>query len=297
MPWALDGRDIGVSNWSRTPLTLTLRIRAHATDDYVRELSPEAGGLSTVTFSDGSQETVTGRDSRVVTITPPSRLRPELVEADYTLKSYNESPADGGSLHFDVTLTLQRLETRPFDGGYGEEYGDSYGERYPYLHETPDGYGETAYGDSYGDSPTDVWQFRFEYGSLVLAKGDVVGGEQRARTRTFRLSIPPRRGEVILETLGTIPSVQQVPVPDDDDYYADHHPDDRNTVWIEPPESATDEYLTDGEYAVSNWRVERDPSSRRWAASLTISKVRDTRRAVGQYGGSRWGHFRYGHGD
>lgn len=292
MSWKLNGDAIDVSSWRYSPGKLTLGIRIHIHDavaDAVRDLADDAGDYNVVTYSDGTQNIVLDSDAAdTVTITPPSRLHGPLIRDDWTVEGYTERPVDGGSLTLDVTLNLQRLSTRgpATDWVGGERYGEfRYGELSAaqsdvnVLHETPG---------------TTDWGFRFEYGDIAIPEGRVTGGEQRARTTTFRLQLMPDQGEVLLETLGTIETVEKIDVPDGDDYYVDTHPRDRNTVMIDPPASGSaDEYLDAGDYAVTDWRVEFDPSARLWQSTLSIAQLAP-QADVAQYGGVRYGEHNYG---
>jgi hypothetical protein len=291
MPWSINGDAVQVSSWRYDAGQLNLKVRVHTRDDEsetVRQLSPTAGDYSTITYSDSTREVVSSSDDlEEIVVTPPERLRPFLLADSWTLKSYSESAVDGGSLRYDVTLTLARLETR----GPASDFVDA------------EQYGEFSYGTASSSNDTDVlrqspsasdWAFRFQYGDLAVDEGRITGGEQRARQTTFRMQLTPSQGEVFLETLGTSHAVEKVDVQDGEDYYVDNQRDDRNTVEVQPPtDGSADEYLEAGEYAVTDWRIQHDPETRRWQATLGVAQL--ARQAtVGQLGGVRYGEFNYG---
>lgn len=272
MYWAIDGTEVHVTEWTRrgTDLDLTIRTKATAPAfDALRALGDGAGEFTAV-VGDGGAVEVFGLGARddSVTVTPLDRHRPHLEQAEYYVRSYNESPADDGSIYYDASLSLARRQTRALGSGYADPAATA----------------------------TD-WEFALASGRLAIDQGRVAGGEKRARQLTLRLQLTPEQAAVILETLGTVEAVTKQSVPDGDDFYVDNHPEDRNTIRILPPDNGrADEYLLGGAYVVTDWRVASDATARRWTGELTVV-LDEAVAASGQYGAVRYGHVRYGHAD
>lgn len=292
MPWQLNGDDISVLDWQFRAGQLTLSVRIHTADtefDAVRDKADRAGDWSTINYSDGRREIVDQTSSpSPVTIRPPDSLLGDLIEDRYFVKSFTERPGSGGSLYYDATIGLHRQVTRAPQGASGtadRQYGR--GEYGDYA-DSSGGGGQVSQSPGSTD-----WFFGFEHGEIAVPKGRVQGGEQRAKTTSFRLKLTPTQGSVLLDTLGTTDAVMQQRVADGDDYYIDNHPRDRNTVRVTPPaDGSADDYLGGGDYCVTDWRVSYD-ESQFWAGELAIALLSRTAKA-GLYGGSRWGRFNYG---
>jgi hypothetical protein len=288
MPWQINGEEVTASRWQyragQLGFGVLVRVPSAAFDE-VRELAADTGDFTTITKADGTREVVDlSGTPETVTVTPPERLRPFLIEDEYTVKSYTERQADGGSLKYSASLTLVRLKNRAPDQDADERYG-----HYRYGHGGAD-------SRLLAQSPSDSdWAFDFRFGELALDEDDVAGGAKRARTTTLRLTPTPVQGEVLLETLGTIAAVSKESVPGGDDFYVDNHPENRNTVRITPPANGSaDAYLQAGRYVVTDWTVSHERDSLVWRADLSIALIEATP-SVGQLGGSRYGYYNYGH--
>jgi len=289
MPWEFAGERVeSVKSWQYRAGTLNVQVRVlagGAAYDAIRGFSTEAGDVEQIVDSVGDIDHIeTDLEPTPMTVSPPEAIKnPPLRDDDFFVQSYNESPGDDGSIWYDVQLSLRREDTRhPFEGDAEERYGHF---RYGYfnnddvLNQTP--------------STTDDWVFGFRWGKLAVPNGDVSGGEKRARTDTLALILDPVEAAVILNNLGTSKTVEKRDVPDGDDYYIDHHPKSRNSVDVVPPDSGqADDYIHDGEYAVSGWMLQRKRPLR-FEARLSLGLV-DRRAEPGAYGGSRWGYFNYG---
>lgn len=222
--WVVAGEVLRVVGATLTPteLSIDVRARTQAERDALDTLDAEAGAVDTRERADG---TVDGLDraggNNTFTVYPPVDLQPPRINREWVVDDVERDRASADTQSTLATVTFVGQETRDPATGLSESGG------------------------------TDAWTFHF--GGFGTIATPAVSGLEQGEVTALTITMTPTQAELFETTAAATAGAVASEVPDGETFTRDTTPNDRQTVTITPPSSASDPTPSAGEYVVTGW--------------------------------------------